>query len=160
MAASFEPRRDRVERDAGRSVMETGSREELENAIEAIHPACFGWAMVCCRWDREEAEDVLQTSYLKVLDGKVAFNGYSSVKTWLFGVVRNTASERRRYNLVRLLRRAPLEESRVEDPSTPESLACDLEAQRTLRAQLARLSSRQRDILHLVYYQELTVEEA
>ena len=42
------------------------------------------------------AEDVLQTSYLKILDGRARFGGRSSFKTFLFGVIRHTAAEDRR----------------------------------------------------------------
>jgi Ca-activated chloride channel family protein len=127
------------------------NREELERAIEEIHPSCFGWALACCRWNREEAEDVLQTSYLKALDGRISFNGHSSVRTWMFGVVRNTASERRRYNVVRILglSRFVRTASAAEQPPTPESAANDRENHERLRRMLDRLSSRQRDLLHL-----------
>jgi RNA polymerase sigma-70 factor (ECF subfamily) len=68
----------------------------MEQAIAETHPSCFGWALLCCRGRREDAEDVLQASYVKVLDGKAVFNGSSSARTFLFGVIRRTASERRR----------------------------------------------------------------
>src|SRR5215471_13030965 len=74
--------------------------------IERLHAAGFAWAMACCERDRERAEDVLQTSYLKILDGKARFEGRSTFKTFLFGVIRRTASEeRRRSALARLLGR-------------------------------------------------------
>lgn len=135
-------------------------REEMELAIEDAHASCFGWALACCRGRREEAEDVLQTSYLKVLDGKAVFNGSSSMRTFLFGVIRKTASERRRYDLVRILGRSRLGNGDVATSPDPESIASDHEAAARLRSLLGRLSRRQRDLLHLVYYQEMTIEEA
>ena len=134
-------------------------RDGIEAAIREIHAACFGWALACCGHDRDEAEDVLQTSSLKALDGKASFNGSSSVKTWMFGVVRKTASERRRHALVRRLFQGRIQEDSPTAPS-PESVASDHEAHARLRAMLARLSPRQRELIHLVYYQELTIEEA
>jgi RNA polymerase sigma-70 factor (ECF subfamily) len=116
--------------------------------------------MACCRHEREEAEDVLQTSYLKALEGKAIFNGSSSVKTWMFGVVRKTAQERRRYALVRVLWRNSVPVDRNGAAPDPETLASDREAHARLRTMLGHLSSRQRDLLHLVYYQEMTIEEA
>src|SRR5438132_11516583 len=74
---------------------------DLRCALERHHAESFGWALVCCGRDRVEAEDVLQASYLKVLDGKARFDGRSSVKTWLFGVIRRTAAEERRRRLLR-----------------------------------------------------------
>jgi RNA polymerase sigma-70 factor (ECF subfamily) len=134
-------------------------RDEVAQSIREIHAACFGWALACCRHDREEAEDVLQTSYLKALEGKAVFNGSSSVKTWMFGIVRKTASERRRGNVLRrLLGRTLLGGS--DAPPTPEAVTSDREAQARLRRMLGTLSPRQRDLLHLVYYQEMTIEEA
>jgi len=132
----------------------------MEQAIELLHPACFGWALSCCRGRRDEAEDVLQTSYLKALDGRAVFNGSSSARTFLFGVIRKTASERRRYDLVRILGRSRLERDATVDAPDPESLASVAEAHERLRDLLERLSRRQRDLLHLVYYQEMTIEEA
>jgi len=141
-------------------VMEPPTREDMEHAIELLHGACFGWALSCCRGRRDDAEDVLQTSYLKALDGRAVFNGSSSARTFLFGVIRRTASERRRYDLVRILGRARLEHDADPGPSDPESIASDREAHARLRDVLQRLSHRQRDLLHLVYYQEMTIEEA
>src|SRR5437764_4193784 len=71
-------------------------RQDLAQELERLHPASFSWALSCCRRDREEAEEVLQASYLKVLEGKARFDGRSSFKTFLFGVIRRTAAEQRR----------------------------------------------------------------
>ena len=133
----------------------------LRSELAALHPACHGWAQLCCRWDRADAEDVLQSAYLKVLDGSARFDGRCSARTWLFAVIRRTAAERRRRDLLRqifLRRWAGLaEEDLAADPQ--EALA-DGEAVMRLRFALLRLSQRQRELLHLVFYQEITVEEA
>src|SRR6202165_5671109 len=83
------------------SVWSGMERENLESALEALHPASFGWALSCCHRDREEAEEVLQVSYLKIIEGKARFEGRSSFKTWLFAVIRHTALERFRWRRVR-----------------------------------------------------------
>jgi DNA-directed RNA polymerase specialized sigma24 family protein len=57
------------------------SPADLAPELERLHPAAFGWALSCCRWDRAAAEDVLQASYLKLLDGRARFDGRSSLKT-------------------------------------------------------------------------------
>jgi len=70
---------------------------ELRLQLERVHADCFGWAMSCCGRDRDDAEEVLQTVYLSVLDGRARYDARSSFRTWLFGVIRRTAaSERRR----------------------------------------------------------------
>lgn len=138
--------------------------EGIEGDLERMHEANFGWALACCRWDRQEAEDVLQTSYLKAIEGRARFNGHSSVRTWFFGVVKHTASERRRRRLVRTLalgrwlERNP--QTRPAPVPSPELLTSETQAHERLRYLLGHLSARQRELLHLVFYQELTLEEA
>ena len=69
---------------------------ELRLQLEQVHPDCFGWAMSCCGHDRDEAAEVLQTVYLRVLDGHARYDARSSFRTWLFGVIRRTAQSERR----------------------------------------------------------------
>src|SRR5712691_6455943 len=76
----------------------------LRNALEAHHVESYGWALSCCRRRRDEAENVLQLVYVKVLSGKAVFDGRSSFKTWLFAVIRNTAAHEHRMELLRRLR--------------------------------------------------------
>src|SRR5438874_3179378 len=77
---------------------------ELKDELERLHSASFGWALSCCRRDRTEAEEVLQTVYLKILEGKACYRGESSLKTWLFAVIRKTAATEYRRRLLRTLR--------------------------------------------------------
>jgi len=138
------------------------ARQDLEGQLEVLHPDSFGWALACCDFDRDEAQEVLQASYLKALDGRASFGGRAALKTWFFGVVRTTAREHRRY---RTVRRSALMNwfrgrPRPAPVPTPEYLSAAARTQAELHRLLARLSARQRDLLHLVFYQELTIEEA
>ena len=107
------------------------------------------------------AEDVLQTSYLKVLEGKAVFAGRSSFKTWLFEVIRRTAAEQRRWSALR--RFVPLERMGHRLPSASagpeEHLETSRNATRLLEA-LKALPRRQQEVLHLVFYDDLTIREA
>ncbi len=133
-----------------------------ERELEAHHEACHGWALGCCRWNREEAQDVLQSVYVKVLEGSARFDGRSSARTWLFAVIRRTAAERRRRQWLfeltpgRWLAREPDPPS----PPQPDALAEASETSATLRAALSRLSGRQREVMHLVFYEDLSIGEA
>jgi RNA polymerase sigma-70 factor (ECF subfamily) len=128
-------------------------RVELERELERLHAASFGWALGCCGRNHDEAEDVLQTVYVKVLDGKARFDGRSSLKTWLFAVIRRTALAHRRTRwlrslaLLRLPPPAPVEQHHSED------------TQRLIAA-LRKLARRQREVLELVFYHDMTIEEA
>lgn len=88
-------------------------RADTERVLADLHASSFGWALSCCGFDREEASDVLQVSYLKILEGQ-ARNGHSSVRTWVFGVIRLTAAERRRRRALRELALARWARRRVD----------------------------------------------
>ncbi|MGZ5380639.1 MAG: RNA polymerase sigma factor [Thermoanaerobaculia bacterium] len=133
------------------------NREELEGELERLHRATYAWSLSCCRGDREEAEDVLQESYLKTLDGRAHFAGTSSFKTFLFGVVRRTAAEGLRRAWFRRLRIAAWSTGHVE--LSPDSEGPEVRSSR-LEGVLARLAARQREVLDLVFGQDMTVEEA
>ena len=135
---------------------------ELERQLEALHTSSYGWALACCGWDRDAAEDVLQSAYLKAIDGTAAFDGLSSVKTWFFGVVKRTAAESRRKHAVRgaALRRW-IDGRPVATPmKTPDRSIEVADERHRLQQMLRQLSSRQRELLHLVFYQDLTIEDA
>ncbi len=136
--------------------------EELEVQLEQLHEDSFGWALSCCGWDDADAEDVLQTTYLKVVSRRARFGGKSAFKTWLFGVIRQTAREH--------LRRARSHRERVERleqemASGDRAVAHQddrVERSQTTRAlldALAALPPKQREVLHLVFYQDLSVRE-
>ncbi len=136
--------------------------DELEAQLARLHPDSFGWARSCCGWNDADAEDVLQTTYLKVISGRARFGGRSAFRTWLFGVIRQTAREHRR--------RAESEWARAEklslqgepprEPEPPDVGVERSERRRALREALTRLPERQREVLHLVFYQDLTIREA
>ena len=134
---------------------------DLRDELARVHPQAYAWAVRCCRDDRAEAEDVLHDAYMKVLDGRARFEGRSSFTTWLLGIIRHTAREHARRGWLRLIR---LErwwrestDARSEISSESASAADRVGA---LRAALPGLSKRQREVLHLVFYQNLTIQEA
>ena len=142
------------------------TRAELEEALGSVIAAGRGWALAQTRWDAAEADDVLQATVLKLLDGRARYDARSSFKSFVFGVIRQTARERRRRAFVReliLLRPSAREEAaprRGVASATPDlQLGATRESARLVAA-LSQLPERQREILHLVFYGELTIEEA
>jgi RNA polymerase sigma factor (sigma-70 family) len=135
---------------------------QLRRELEQIHLDCFGWAIACCRGDRDQAEEVLQSSYLKAMTGRATFNGHSAIRTWFFGVVKRTAAEQRRSRFVRnaALARWVRALPRARSAPTPETTSDRDEVCTRLAELLAELSPRQRELLHLVFYQEMTIEQA
>lgn len=136
---------------------------ELKTELERLHSASFGWALSCCRRDRSDAEEVLQTVYLKIFEGKAVYRGEASLKTWLFAVIRKTAATEYRRKLLRGFRLAPAFEEPNERVFAGEGPAASFErseAQNHFQNALKSLPKRQREALHLVFYEDLSLREA
>jgi RNA polymerase sigma-70 factor (ECF subfamily) len=135
-----------------------GTEPDLAARLAALHDASFGWARSCCRGDADLASDVLHSAYVKVLAGRAVFRARSGFRTWLFGVIRFTALEVLRAGA----RESPLDD--VAEPASaspsPEAHLLETEQVIALRAALGRLPDRQREVVHLVFYEGLTVAEA
>jgi RNA polymerase sigma-70 factor (ECF subfamily) len=129
---------------------------ELEQQIAALHPASFAWALACTRWNTSEAEEVLQSVYLSILEGRAHFDGRSSFKTWLFAVVRNMAARarRRRWLEERWKTLGGATVGAAVDPVLTEERGA------RVRRALGTLPARQREVLDLVFFHEMTVEQA
>ena len=135
-------------------------KAKLEVLLEEHHAAAYTWAFHCCRGNQEEAKDMLQTVYLTILEGKAEFSNLSSFKTWLFSLIRKKACTAHR-SLMRRLRRLSEEHP---GPSVEQAQNIQhiyrTELREKMTKLLADLSDRQREVLYLVFYHELTLEEA
>jgi len=115
----------------------------------------------------DEAEDVVQETWLAALRGIARFRGRASIRTWLFRILRNRARTRGR-RAARVIPFSQLPPSRAEhavDPSSPPAAEPPppTEAQRRtpehelltgellvqLRAALEQLPARQREVVVL-----------
>src|SRR5262245_16932042 len=134
---------------------------DLQAELEKHHNESYGWARSCCVRSAVEAETVLQSTYLKILAGKARYDGRAAFKTWLFAVIRRTAAEERRRQL---LSRLWLDRQAAQAPAAvaerPDEALYRAELQQIIRQALAELSRRQREVLQLVFYHDLSLAEA
>ncbi|EDY20370.1 RNA polymerase, sigma-24 subunit, ECF subfamily [Chthoniobacter flavus Ellin428] len=136
--------------------------ETIHRQLEALHDESFAWALVCAAYQPSEAEDILQMTYLKILDGSARYEGRSAFKTWLFGVIRLTALAHRRRTLWGWMRRASVEEAAAQpahDPA-PDAATARGETIRQVQEACLRLPGRQREVLMLVFHHSLGLDEA
>ena len=144
----------------GQPHIESGS---LRERLERHHFDASGWSLACCDHDKDLAHDVLHEAYVRVLDGRACYRAESSFKTWLFGVIRLVALEVRRRDERRRLENSadPAVDPAVVPPVDLASGSLEqLELVARLSEALTGLSRRQREVLHLVFYQSLTIAEA
>ena len=133
--------------------------------LEKLHAEAYSWALTCTRGRAIEAEDVLQMTYVAIMEGRARFGGDSTLRTWLFAVIRNTARSRWRLLRTQLRHLANLAHLGTPDddiafePAPDERHAQDQNAARLINA-WRLLPSRQREVLDLVFYRDLTIAEA
>ncbi len=138
-------------------------RAELERELEQMHEACWGWALACCGRERELAEDALQSAYLRIISEQARFDGRSALRTWVFGVIRRTAMEELRGRRTRESREGDSDDAiaRTPDVAAGADVAAEqLEESAAIIAALGALSPRQREVVELVFYHGMTIEEA
>ncbi len=108
---------------------------------------------------RDEAQDLVQDVFLVVHRRLGGFEARSSMRTWLFGILRRVAADRRR----RAYRRRECACAEVEAPaltqSCPERGAERREAARLLHAILAELSEDKREVFILSELEQLSAPE-
>src|SRR5262245_42935713 len=98
-------------------------------------------------------------TYLAIIEGRARFDGASTLKTWLFAVIRNVASSRwrrTRHALAALARLASFADAEESD-AVAESLGRENDR---LASAWKSLPDRQREVLDLVFYRGLAIAEA
>ncbi len=107
--------------------------------------------------DADQAEDVVQDTLVTVWHDASRFRGQGRVIAWLLGIVHNTAlkSLRHRSKQVSL----DLAEVISSDAPGPEENLQKNERRDLLRLGLTHLSREHREVLDLVFFQRLTLEE-
>ncbi len=136
------------------------SPHELETWLERLHEESFGWALSCCSGDRARAEDALQNAYVRVISGRAVYGERSRFRTWLFGVIRRVALEDNRRLRTEHARTLVLEHPAARAVPDQNARPDEFESARSLHAALAQLAARQREVLHLVFYQDMSIAEA
>jgi RNA polymerase sigma-70 factor (ECF subfamily) len=134
----------------------------LREELAALHEECWGWALACCRGVRDTAEEVLHMSYHKVLDQRARHDGRSSFKTWLFSVIRYTALEHQRWSFRWFARLVGLEAAAARTDAGPPVAEMLQRSERCeeVRAALRQLASRQAEVVRLIFYHDLTLDDA
>lgn len=129
-------------------------------ALEGLHDEAFAWAMSCCHYDHDLARETMQTVYLEILEERARFKGQSSLRTWLFAVIRRVAwCQRRNSTSVERLktRLRALASSGSEGERMPQNESVPREQIISAIGELPRM---QRHIVELAYYRDMTLTEA
>jgi RNA polymerase sigma-70 factor, ECF subfamily len=75
------------------AALKRGDQSVFAELVDAYSPGLMRMAMMFVR-DRAVAEEVVQETWIAVLRGIDRFEGRSSLKTWIFSILMNTAKTR------------------------------------------------------------------
>jgi RNA polymerase sigma-70 factor, ECF subfamily len=98
------------------------------------------------------AEEVLQETMLAVWKQADKFRGSSKATTWILGIARNQAHS--------LLRHEKKGERLPDDPTYEADPAETAEIDVRVKRALESLSSEHQEVLHLVFYEEMSLADA
>jgi RNA polymerase sigma-70 factor (ECF subfamily) len=100
-----------------------------------------------------DAEDIVQECFLELLRPECRYNPRrSSLRTYLFGVVRNQSLKRLRRNEQKIA-------NHQDDISSPETEALRTELQDAVARAIVRLPETQREVLLLAQYERMPLAE-
>lgn len=131
-----------------------GERRALEELVSTWERRLFFYVRRLIS-DEQDAWDVLQETWLKVLRGIHTLRDPASLPMWLYQIARNTAMGRLRKQYQD---RALVEEvgSRIEAGPETELVLADAEQ---VRFHLGRLALPHREVLTLFFLDDLSIEE-
>lgn len=146
-----------------RKFRETGDKRSFEKLIRKYGDRVFRFGLKMCG-HREDAEDVVQDTFVsayRYLDG---FRGDSSVLTWLMKIASSACLKKRRLKKNQPRHLDELDETRVPGPGagageSPDSLVISAEKQARFRAALALLPEHYRVVVVLRDLEGLSVKE-
>ncbi|MET0287604.1 MAG: RNA polymerase sigma factor [Polyangiales bacterium] len=136
--------------------MATAAAVITPSTIQELSPGLFAFAYRAVR-QREEAEDLVQDTWISALRTVPSFEGRSSLRTWLVSILRRRIADRYR-------RDRPSEELQEDrfaiDGSAPEERLGDHEAATLATAAMAELTELERRAVMLCDVQDMDRDEA
>jgi RNA polymerase sigma-70 factor (ECF subfamily) len=118
--------------------------------------------------NREQAEDLFQEVWMRVLVRGAQFNGQARFETWLFTIARNLLIDQRRKRTMSSLDELfegnsdddrPMAFEIANDEPTPFDHFANLEDRERIAGALLELDTLHREVLVLRFHEELSLEE-
>jgi RNA polymerase sigma-70 factor (ECF subfamily) len=118
--------------------------------------------------NREQAEDLFQEVWMRVLVRGAQFNGQARFDTWLFTIARNLVIDQRRKRTLASLDELfeaggeddrPMSFELAGDDPTPFDRFANMEDRERIASALMQLDTMYREVLVLRFHEELSLEE-
>jgi RNA polymerase sigma factor (sigma-70 family) len=138
---------------------ESDNRNYAFNLLVRKHQHKIYWLVRRLVIDHDDADDVVQETFIKIWNGLQGFKGDSSLYTWMYRIAVNESlsflkRKSRRFILPLVDAEKQLRSLVDQDPR----LSGD-EIQKKLQKAILHLPQKQRLVFHMKYYDEMTYEE-
>lgn len=136
----------------------------FETLYDNYHQDLYQYVFYMVR-NQEEAEDILQDVYVKVLKSYQTFRGESSEKTWLFSIARHTTldffrkQKRLRDRMSNLFSNDTEEQLIKDDAALPEEIVMLDDQMKRIYKALNKCSDDQKQVIILRYIQSFSIQE-
>ncbi|MGD6815713.1 RNA polymerase sigma factor SigX [Metabacillus sp. 84] len=136
--------------------------EAFQTLYENYHQDLFQFLFYMVK-DREQAEDLVQEVYIRVLKSYEKFEGRSSEKTWLFSIARHVAIDwfrKQKTIKQRLIEKFDWDQNQVRDESPlPDEIALQNEQVQWIYQSLDACTIDQKSVVIMRYIQGYSIQE-
>ena len=124
-------------------------RQSLEELIEAYQKSLYAAAFNICR-NTDDANDVVQDTFIQYYTTKKQFQDEEHLKAWLLRVAINRAKD---------ISRSFWKKNRLSIEDYAEAVPFESREQTGLFEAVMRLPEKYREVIHLYYYEDLSIKE-
>ena len=135
------------------------SLEQVFNKIVKEYSERLYWHVRRMVTSHEDADDLLQDSFLKIWTALPSFRGEAQLYTWVWRIATNETLNHLRKERVRAALRMQSVDAEMERRIQADPFFNGTEAQRELMKSVARLPEKQRQVFVMRWWDELSYEE-
>ncbi|MBQ8050882.1 MAG: sigma-70 family RNA polymerase sigma factor [Bacteroidaceae bacterium] len=146
------------EKDLIKRLQDDSTRVAAFTALVDTYKESLYWQIRRMVLNHDDADDVLQNTFIKAWNGLASFRGDSKLSTWLYRIATNETLnflERQRQSTLSL----DDEESYVAQTLQSDPYFDGDETQRQLQDAIGTLPPKQRQVFMLKYYEDMKYEE-
>lgn len=151
---------EKKSRGAQETVSGSGDMERLQQKIDIYSDMLYRIAFLQLR-NSQDAEDVVQETFYQYIKGGKEFETAEHEKAWLIKVTLNGCRKVWRSAWYRHREDLPEQEAAdgIEAESSMESAVLQEERRREILEAVMKLPGKYREVIHLFYYQQMSIKE-
>lgn len=134
---------------AAKKTEEPFMRQSLEDLIELYQKSLYTVAFNICK-NADDANDVVQDTFIQYYTSKKQFRDKEHLKAWLLRVAINRARD---------ISRSFWKRNRISIEECMEEIPFENQEEHDLLETVMKLPEKYREVIHLYYYEELSVKE-